>query len=365
MSKLLRASAVVAAASLAVPLWGVPTASAATATEPASADGYFSATGVPDTGTDAGKPQNVTAEADGVAPGNLAVAGGEGSEQKVSFLFFGLDALPFGGSITKALLTVPLVPADPAKGNVVVAADPAKVRACLAGPEGFGGEHGESLTVAPKRLCKQAQAPAKLSADGKSYVFDVTKIAAVWSTASNDGLALTTAEGADTTPFQIVFAPGSEAMLAYETTEPVDVAPPSLPETQTSTDAGGTDGGSIDLGGGFGGDTSSSDAGLGAVESPVVPADAPLPAAQPQGAEPQVAAAPAASGVALSEALRPTVLFWVGGLLLAAALALLSLIMGDPRIPQARARQSRLTQSLQARESGKARGKLGASALTT
>lgn len=364
MSKLVRASAVVVAAGLAVPLWGVPSASAAAASEPASADGYFSAAGVPDTETSAGKPPNVTAEADGVGPGNLAVAGGQGAEQKVSFLYFGLDSLPLGGSITKAQLTVPLVPAD--KENVVVAADPAKVRACLAGPEGFGGEHGESLTVAPERLCDKAEAPAKLSADGKSYVFDVTAIAAVWSTA-NDGLALTAAKGASTAPFQIVFAPGSESSLTYETTEPEDVAPPTLPDTSTdaSTDLGGG-GGSADLGGGFGGETASSDTGFDAVESPVVPADVPLPAAQPPAAAPPVSIAPAASGVPLTEALRPTPLFWIGALLLGAALTLLSLIMGDPRIPQARTRQSRLTQSLQARERGGARrGGIGASALTT
>lgn len=348
MSKLRRGSAVLVAATLAVPLWGVPAASAATATEAASAAGYFSASGVPDTGTDAGKPPNVTAEVDGVAPGNLAVAGGNGAEQKVSFLFFGLDALEIGGEITKAELTVPLVPAD--NENVVVAADPVKVRACPAGPEGFGGEHGESIAVAPARLCDQAEAPATLSADGKSYVFDISSIAAMWSTA-NDGVALTTAEGADSGPFQIVFAPGDQAMLAYESTPGLEDLGPTQPELGPTTDFGTGDSGSSDFGGGFGGEAlPPSDGGFGAVDAPIV-GEEPAPAAEePVAAGPEVAIAPTVPVSALSESLRPTLSFWLAALLLAAGLALLSLIMGDPRLPQAAQRQSRLSQALQAQQ---------------
>lgn len=349
MSKLRRGSAVVLAAALAVPLWGVPAASAATSTEAASAAGYFSATGVPDTGTEAGKPPNLTAEADGVAPGNLAVAGGNGAEQKVSFLFFGLDGLEAGGQITKAELTVPLVPAD--SENVVIAADPVKVRACPAGPEGFGGEHGESLTVAPERLCEQAEVPATLSADGKSYVFDITSIAAMWSTA-NDGLALTTAEGADSTPFQIVFAPGDQAMLAYDATpgldEDLDL---TVPELDSGADFDTGDSGTSDFGGGFGGEAlPPADPGFGAVDAPVLSEEPAAAAEEPVPAGPEVAAAPTVPVSAMSESLRPTLSFWLGALLLAVGLALLSLIMGDPRLPQSAQRQSRLSQALQAQQ---------------
>lgn len=362
MSKVRQASAVLLSAALSVPLFGVAPASAAPVTEPAAAAGYFSATGVPDTGTPAGKPPNVTADADGVAPGNLAVAGGQGAEQKVSFLFFALEAFAPGGSITKAQLTVPLVPSD--DENVVIAADPVKVRACLAGPEGFGGEHGESITVAPARLCEDAQAPAKLSADGKAYVFDVSTIAAAWTTA-NDGLALTTAEGASSTPFQVVFAPGEQATLAYETTAPAAVSVPELPALP-STDFGAVSGGSTDLSGGFGGETLPTvDSGsFGSVEAPVVSGGEPAPAPQAAPAAPQIAVTPAASGAALGESMRPTSAFWLAALLLAAGLALLSLIMGDPRVPQAVARQSKLTQSLQARERGSARSGLSRRPLT-
>jgi hypothetical protein len=351
VSKLRRGSAVVVAATLAVPLWGVPAASAATATEAASAAGYFSATGVPDTGTDAGKPPNVTAQADGVAPGNLAVAGGNGAEQKVSFLFFSLDELEIGGEITKAELTVPLVPAD--NDNIVLAADPAKVRACPAGPEGFGGEDGESITVAPARLCDEAEAPATLSADGKSYVFDITPIAAMWATA-NDGVALTTADGAESSPFQIVFAPGDQAMLAYESTAGLEDLVPTVPDLEPSSDFDTGGSGESDFGGGFGGEAfPPSDAGFGAVDAPVV-GEEPAPAAEePAAAGPDIAAPPTVPVSALSESLRPTLSFWLGALLLAAGLALLSLIMGDPRLPQAAQRPSRLSQALQSRRSGR------------
>lgn len=355
MRKVGQASAVLLSAVLAVPLLGVSPAFAAPVSEPGAAAGYFSAAGVPDTGTNAGKPPNVTADADGVAAGNLAVAGGQGAEQKVSFLFFSLDALEPGGTITKAELTVPLVPSG--GENLVVAADPAKVRACLSGPEGFGGEHGESLTVAPARLCEDAEAPAKLSADGKAYVFDVTSIASIWATA-NDGLALTSAEGASSTPFQVVFAPGDQAKLTYEATAPLDTALPPLP-TVPETDFGSSSG-STDLSGGFGGETLPTvESDFGVVDSPVVSTVAePLPAPQAAPAAPQLATAPAAVGVPVSASMRPTGAFWLGALLLAAALALLSLIMGDPRVPQASTRQSRLTQSLQAREreAGRSRG---------
>ncbi|MEX2291325.1 MAG: hypothetical protein WD794_13495 [Mycobacteriales bacterium] len=352
MSKLVRASAVLAAAGLAVPLWAAPAASAATTTEPASAGGYFSAAGLPDTGTPAGKPPNVTAEADGVAPGNLAVAGGNGAEQKVSFLYFSLDALEPGAALTRAELTVPLVPAD--GDNVVVAADPAKVRACPAGPQGFGGEDGESITVAPERLCDQAQAPAELSADGASYVFDLTAIAALWATA-NDGVALTVAEGAESAAFQIVFASADQATLTYDTpAQEGDLLDPVVPGPATTSEVGPVDAGSADLGGG--GFSLDDGGGFGSADAPVVDADVPVTAGQePAAAGPQTAAAPTFPVAAISEPMRPTAVFWLGALLFGATLALLSLIMGDPRLPQAAARQSRLSSALQARERGTGR----------
>lgn len=356
MSKVLRACAVTVAAALAVPLWGVPAAVAATATETASASGYFSSTGVPDTGTDLGKPPNVTAETDGVTPGNLPVAASNGREQKVSFLRFDLLEFEPGGTITKAELTVPLAPEE--DGDFELSADPAKVRACLSGPEGFGGEHGESLSVAPARLCDEAQAPAKLSADGKSYVFDISPIAARWAE-MNDGLALTAAEGAASTPFQVVFAPHTEATLTYESQPPADLAP----VVDTPTDFGPVDqGGSADLGAGFGGGSLDlgDSGGFGSVDAPVVTADEPLPAAPAPAAEPEIAAAPVSQSAGVSEALRPTAAFWLGALLLGAGLVLLSLIMGDPRLPQATTRPSRLSQALQQRERGTSRaGRVG------
>lgn len=367
MSKVVRTSAAVAAGVLAVSSWAVPAAFAATATENASTGAYFSSTGVPDTGTDAGKPPNLTAEADGVAPGHLAVAGSNGEEQKVSFLRFDLLDLEFGSTITSARLSVPVAPSG--NGNVHARPAPEKVRACPAGPEGFGGEDGAAIGVAPERLCDQASAPAEASEDGKSYVFDLTAIAAGWAD-MNDGVALTVAE--DASPFQVVFRPAEEATLSYEATPPAEGPLPggnlgAQPDFGGDT---GSDGFSGGLGGGFGdGFDSGSDAGLGggsfddggfgSVDGPVVSeGELPAPADEAPGAEPQVALSPAVPA-GFGESLRPTAAFWLGAVLFAAVLALLSLIMGDPRLPAANARQSRLSQALQARERGASRSGLG------
>jgi hypothetical protein len=372
VSKVVRTSSAVAAGVLAVSSWAVPAAFAAAATESASAGGYFSSTGVPDTGTDAGKPPNLTADADGVAPGHLAVAGGNGREQKVSFLRFDLLDLEFGSTITSARLTVPLAPDG--DGNVNARPAPEKVRACPAGPEGFGGEDGAAIGDAPARLCDQASAPAEPSEDGKSYVFDLTAIAAGWAD-MNDGVALTVAE--DASPFQVVFRPAEEATLSYEATPPADTSLPgggagTQPDFGNDTGSDGFAGG---LGGGFdGGFDSGTDAGLGSgsfddggfgsVDSPVVSeGELPVPDGEATAAEPQVALSPAVPA-GFGESLRPTASFWLGALLFAAVLALLSLIMGDPRLPAANARQSRLSQALQARDRGASRSGFGATPAT-
>jgi hypothetical protein len=369
VSKVVRTSCAVAAGVLAVSSWAAPAAFAATATENASTGAYFSSTGVPDTGTDAGKPPNLTAEADGVAPGHLAVAGSNGEEQKVSFLRFDLLDLEFGSTITSARLTVPLAPSG--DGNVHASPSPEKVRACPAGPEGFGGEDGAAIGVAPERLCDQASAPAEASEDGKSYVFDLTTIAAGWAD-MNDGVALTVAE--DASPFQVVFRPAEEATLSYEATPPADASLPgggsgAQPDfggdTGSDDFAGGFDGG-FDSGtdAGLGGGSFDDDGGFGSVDSPVVSeGELPVPADEAPGTEPQVALSPAVPA-GFGESLRPTASFWLGALLFAGVLALLSLIMGDPRLPAANARQSRLSQALQARERGASRSGFGTSPAT-
>jgi hypothetical protein len=370
MSKLLRAAAVLAASGLAVPVWAVPVASAATATENASNGAYFYSAGVAKPDPAPAAPPNVTADrADGVSPGNLAVASqGGGQEDKVSFLAFSLADAPLDATIDNAVLTVPVVPNSP-PNDVSFNAKPELVRVCKAGSGGFYGEDGASLALAPERLCDEfASEPGTLSQDGKAYLFEITALANEWMTA-NDGLALTVVEEA--APFQVVFAPAEEATLAYEASAPAE---PPLPATDSGTTTDfGSGGGSADLGGGFGSgfDDGAFDAGdtggFGSVEEPVVSGgELPAPAEEAPAEDPQVALSPAVPAAAVTESLRPTPMFWLGAVLVAAVAALLSLIMGDPRLPQATGRQSRLSQALQARErSTSTASRLGGRPVTT
>lgn len=360
MSKVLRASVVVAAAGLAVPLWAVPSAFAASTSEPASVGAYFYRAGV--TTQNQGlpveppaAPPNVTGDrADGVAPGHLAVAAQGGQEDKVSFLSFALAEAPLDGTIDSALLNVPLVPNAP-PANIVYNAKPELVRVCMAGDSGFFGEDGQSILLAPERLCdKFASEPGKLSADGKSYVFDITGLAATWLEV-NDGLALTLAEGAASTPFQVVFAPAEKATLAYSYTGTDEILE-SLPTTDSGT---GFDSGNAPLDTGFsGGGLPAVDSGFGSVESPVV--DTALPEPQTMAAPaPAVAPTDVRNVAVITEApLTPSVSFWAGLLALVGIAGLLSLILGDNRVaaPGAATSQSRLTQALQGRQSAAARG---------
>ncbi len=353
MSKVLRASSVVVAAALAVPLWAVPSAVAEEAAENATNGAYFYSAGIakPDEAPQA--PPNITGDqADGVAPGNLAVASqAGGQEDKVSFLGFDLAAVPLDATIDKAVLTVPLVEASP-PSNVVVNAAPELVRACAAGDSGFFGEDGTSMTLAPERLCDQfSSEPATLSEDGKAYVFDITGLAATWLTA-NDGVALTVAEGV-AQPFQVVFAPFAEASLALSFTA---LAP--LEELPVDTGSG-----EVPLAGGFdtGGSLPSFETGgFGTVDAPVVDTALPEPAPQAQAAPEPAVAAPIQNVSAMTEApLTPSTSFWVGLLALVGIGALLSLILGDTRVTPAAAAtsQSRLSKALQGRQtSAAARG---------
>jgi hypothetical protein len=356
VNKVLRASVVVAAAGLAVPLWAVPSAFAASASEQASIGAYFYRQGITTEGMGLpveppSKPPNVTGEAaDGVAKGNLAVSAQGGQEDKVSFLQFGLAEAPLEGTIDSALLNVPLVPSSP-PSNISFNEKPELVRVCMAGDSGFFGQDGESILLAPERLCdKYSSEPGKLSKDGKSYVFDITGLAATWLEA-NDGLALTVAEGAESSPFQVVFAPADKATLAYSFTASEEVLEtPALPDTGTSFDSG-----TAPLDSGFtGGELPSVDSGFGSVESPIV--DTALPEPQTMGAPappPDVAGTPVRNVAAMKEApLTPSASFWAGLLALAGIVGLLSLIMGDPRVAAAgtATSQSRLSKALQGRQ---------------
>ena len=346
MKTLARAAAVSCAAVLAVPVWAVP-ALAESVTDVPSAAAYFNSAGIAQPEQAPSKPPNPIASVDGVAPGNLGVAAQGTREDKVSFLFFSLSTVPFDATITKAVLTVPLAPAD--NSNVRLNAAPDRVAACAIEGSAFTDEDdGEALSTAPERKCDVIKTVG--AGDDKAYVFDVTAIASDWLTTSNDGLALTRNPD-KTDSFQVVFT--KAATLAVEYT-----APPATDVSTTTTDLGGTagsfptttDSGTTSL------DTGAFDTGALGGSFGTDSAAAPLPGALPAAPEPQavtdqpaVAAAPAASGGPI-EVLSPTPLFWLGALVLAGVLLFLGLVMGDRTSPvtSAGSRPSRLSRALSA-----------------
>jgi hypothetical protein len=352
------------AAALTVPVWTLPAAAATgTGQEAAAYGAYFNSAGIRKPDQSPIAPPNVTNNADGVAPGKLAVAARANMDDKISFLYFQLADLPPGATITKAVLTVPTVPPD--EHNVSFSAEPAKVRACPAGPEGFFGEDGASIQDAPSVKCDKAKAVAKPSPDGKAYVFDIASIAETWAT-SNDGVALVPNEGAKTTPFQIVFDSADKATLVYEYTAP-DQSPTG--STGSTAGTGSTDTGTIGSTS-TGAGTTSSDAGTlpagtatadvggaGTADTSALSALPAAPAPAVANPAPQVAndrplgTRRTARNAAL-EVLRPPPAFWAAALLLAGGLVLLGLILGDRRAPalSASATPSRLSRALADRQ---------------
>ena len=348
MSKTLRLLGAVALATSTVPFLAVSPAYAESSALTPGSQGYFNAAGIDKPEQSPAAPPNPINSVDGVDKDHLAVAARNGQEDKVSALMFDLSTLGTGSLVTKAELTLPLAVGGM---NLQAQGAPEKVRVCAAGDTGFGGEDGAAIALAPARLCKVFASPAgKFSADKKAYVYDITQLAATWVDGANDGLTLTAAEGALTTPFQVVFQPGPKVSLAVEYTPgaplPGDlIAPPSSGSDVTSApDFSGFSGGT-DV-------ATPSDTGFGSIAAPVMPeAPAPVPGVAPAAAEPQTA--PAAAGPVQIEMLRPTTAFWIGGLVLAGLLALLSLIMGDATTAVATSkRPSRLANALADRQRG-------------
>jgi hypothetical protein len=368
VNKVLRGAAVLAAAGLAVPLWAVPSASAASVNEAASIGAYFYSAGVDKPEQSPAAPPNVTADqTDGVAPGNLAVAVRVPNQtDKMSFLFFDLLSVPLDATINSAVVTVPLAEptpplTPPRDANVQRNPAPEKVRVCAAGPEGFNGEDGASFAAAPAVDCESFSAVGTASADKKSYTFDITGLASEWLSGMNNGLALVPAEEALRSEFQVVFQPSDAATIAAQFTapEPADLGTEfDAPVTTTPpVDGGFSSGGTFDSGSAFG-DSSS----FGSAEAPLV--DTALPEPQTMEApapEPDVAPAAPIRNVALGSdiPLTPSPAFWAGLVALGALLAFLGLIMGDSRVPApgaAAASPTRLSRALQERQRGDARG---------
>lgn len=359
MNRLSRAVAALIAAGLAVPLWAVPAqAQAQPTTETASSVAYFSSTGIskPVEQLPSNPPQLISdSQVDGVGPGNLGVAASANQESKASFVFFSLTDVPFGSTITSAVLTMKLAPEDNA--NRRTSAAPKNVRACMPGDTGFGGQDGNSLqNEAPARMCDAFAAAATASPDGTAYVFDVSGLAATWPDL-NDGIALTRTADSDAN-FQVVFTP--DATLTYEFVPPADELETTVDDTgSTTTDLGTvTDSGTTSSGGFSGGSASTGSFGGGfdsAVAAPLTGAALPsAPSPETAGETPAVAVETRAAPVAVTTSSSPTVGFWLAGLALAAALAFLSLVMGDPRTPASSATTtpSRLSQALSSGRGG-------------
>ena len=374
MSKVLRATGVLAAAGLAVPLWAVPSAFAAASTEPGATGAYYYSAGVDKPEESPTQPPNLTGDrTDGVAPEHLAVAVRLPDQiDKKSFLSFDLATVPVDATITRAVVSLPLAPDG--EGNFSMSPAAAKVRACAAGDEGFNGEDCASFAQAPTDKCDLFAAPGRDSADKTSYEFDISTLAASWLTGANDGLALTVAEGAGASPFQVVFQPFAKASIALTFTlppadtktvaplevptgsEPVDDPTGTAASGDAAGDAGSFDSGSLDSGSFDSGpvDVGSAPAPeFGVAGAPIVGSE-PAPsgdvaaAPAPQTAGAPVSTTPVASSRP-SEVLDPTASAWLGGLLFAALLALLSLIMGDSRVAATVVSQTRLARTLDAR----------------
>jgi hypothetical protein len=213
--------------------------------------------------------------------------------------------------------------------DITYNAAPELVQACKSGDGGFSGDDGVGIDKAPSRLCNQFSAKGKAGAAG-TYQWDITGLAQTWLSGLNDGQAFTRAEELPVGNFQVVFdaAPTARLDLTYTLPLPEGPAPgplpgPALPPT--------------------GGYTAPIDPGLPVdAGGPLVPQPQPNPVPQPQVSQPRVAAAP----VALSTSLRPEAGLWLGGLGLAVALVLVSLVLGDTGAVSAVPRRSLLSRAL-------------------
>jgi hypothetical protein len=359
---------VIALAGATVPLVGAAPAYAETSAETATNGAYFYSAGIDKPEQSPAHPPNITGErTDGVAPGHLAVAvRAPGRADKISFLFFDLLEVGFEATVSKAIVTVPL--AENGDGNMQMNPAPERVKACPADETGFASEDGANTASAPGRLCDVFEVAGTATEDGTAYQFDVTAMAASWVSEANNGMSL---EPADlNSPFQAVFQPFAEASIEVEYTPAADdlAAEDFSSETFTddsfssdfstgdsgsaSFDSGGFDSGSFDSGT----VSAAEDLGFGVADLPAIENELPDTAAADGESvlEPALAGSDVRTRAAASfdESLSPTTGLLVGGVLLAALLGLLSLIMGDPNAPvtAGTSRPSRLSQALQSRD---------------
>ena len=304
---------------------GIGPARADTATEIASGSAYFSSTtpakddALP---SDPG-PQFTRLGTDQVAENNLAVAvSAPDRSDKESFVRFemaGVMALVFEGkdvTIDSALVTVPLQPDD--DKNRSLAPDPAKVKACATGPEGFAdGMDAVAYDEKPTVDCNKLNVVAKASADGTAYTFDVTSIANAWLTDLNDGIGLVPAQMSS--PFQVVFKAGSTVTLdlTYTVIEDEDVVDP-IPTTNPLPPV----------------DTYVPPTNTGTVTPPIVnvpqPTPAPTAAPRPTAAPTQPITNVAGRGFLEDNSLSAG--FWLAAIAGVGLIGAMSLFLGNPEV---------------------------------
>lgn len=348
MKTLARALAACVAAGMVVPLSAAP-AHAETLAETASVAAYYLASNPGVVETPAG-PQRAPGEAknaDGVAQDDLAVAvvaAGSGQPDKFSALLWDLLDLGPGAQVSKATLVMPFSTKESESRST--SKDPANIVACLAGPEGFGDADGETTKDAPTaEACKEGATPAPVVGTaidgGKALEFDITPIAQAW-TENNTGLLLYPSKAGLGKPFQTVFGDKSLARLtvayvaAPEEELPVDDAELSVTSDDVAAaDSGGFDAGvPLDAGSSFDSSaTSSFDAGAGSASldaGTALPLDAPLSAEEPAvAAAPETAAAIERTGSSGSP-MGLDAATWVGLVLGAGLLTVVSLALGAP-----------------------------------
>ena len=316
--------ATTAVAVAAVFPFGMTSASAETVGEPAVAAAYYSFTTPAKNDAYPGDPGPYfnQANADRVAVNNLAVAVAVPNQSdKESFLRFDLLSVPQGATITKALVTLPLQPND--QENQSVAPDPAKVKACAAGEEGFAEVDAGAYDEKPSVDCKRLEAVATATPDGKAYSFDVTALATTWLTEINDGIAIVPATL--TSPFQVVFRPGAEARINVEytpgsvvtTDAPVPTVPVAPPVVQPGV-----------------GVAPPMDTGT-TVAPPVAAAPQPTPAPtvapKPKVAQQPITNAAGAGGLVEHNGLDAG--FWLAALVGVVVIGAVSLVLGAPEVP--------------------------------
>lgn len=335
MSRTVRLAAAALLACGSVPLTGVGTASADEAAVVPSNYAYFFSKGIDKPEESPAAPPNITATvADGVAPGNLAVAANGGQEDKVSFLYFDLFTLPVDATVTSAVVTMTTVPNS--QSDVSFNATPASVVACAAGTQGFKEDDGAGLGKnAPDRLCTTFKAVGKAGAAG-AYQWDVTGLAQQWMTGANDGVAFTRADASPGSNFQVVFGKAATAKLDVTYSLPVAETPPVAPPVTPPVAAPPASGGFVPQ-------PSEGFAPLPDVVAPA-PQTNPVPSPVTSGNVQQT------QTVALASSMRPSNQLWLAGLGVAALLVLVSLVMGDPTVPATSRSRSRLTLALEGRQ---------------